>query len=784
MGPPGLWAELRRSGAAVQLSGAAVEGLLEGKVVAVDGAVWLYEAQLQPSVVQAFGAAGATLKVVFERCARWLRKGVLPVLVLEGSGGGRAQRVFSRGHGALGAAFAPQAQVRALLDSLGVPWVNAEGEAEATCAALASAGACDFVATTDVDALLFGAPKVLRGLDLRQDGPSQCELWEATTIERTTGLDRRAMTAAAFLMGCDYDCRTGDPMLVMAGPRPGAAAREGSGIRGMGSRKAVLAARALRAHGRGDALSALRHTLHGQLHLPGDPAVEPSRAEASLDGGFSQDSATTCEVLEEEKGRGRSSTQLLARLISQAAKEPACVVGFDSVVSQYHRHTVCNNGVGPFTWRGISEAAAGSVLSQVYPQQAMEKLRPLSFEWALRRLSAECPEATLLLPCERRNWAACHGLPYVPLSAKRGRQLGDTSRHPPHALVDWALAKDPSMAPLQLPRAARSARLGVVEACGLLDAEATRETQCRPRCAVKVAAVSITQLLGAVATPTKRRSASSRDVMHDTEVHSADVPGDHEPAVGALCEQDDRLVAREEEEDDEEEADEEGSLGECCSQPTQSFMQSDILPSNGQEVVGEVKLKEVPASSPHMCSPAPECLTESELGLPSQRSENYPVAMVIDLEAPDLFVQESHAHVNGADATPLAEVSAAAECHAFSPAEPAPRTSETAAAEAGDAASDFPSTPPERATRANVWTSPPKRSRRLRSAGGRGPSAGGPAADSDDDAPLAEFAAKRRRLKAAAQGRGADPAAGRSADEPLWLRQVLDGPACRGASLA
>jgi len=73
------------------------------------------------------------LKVMFERCVRWLRKGVLPVIVLEGEHGGRTARVSSGGRGCLGPAFAAHGRIRILLAALGVPYVDAEGEAEATC---------------------------------------------------------------------------------------------------------------------------------------------------------------------------------------------------------------------------------------------------------------------------------------------------------------------------------------------------------------------------------------------------------------------------------------------------------------------------------------------------------------------------------------------------------------------------------------------------------------------------------------------------------------------------
>ena len=79
------------------------------------------------------------LKVFFERCVRWLRRGVLPVVVLEGRCGGRADRRCTPGRGALGPAFAPQPAVRALLGALGVPCLDADGEAE------------DCISTMDLD---------------------------------------------------------------------------------------------------------------------------------------------------------------------------------------------------------------------------------------------------------------------------------------------------------------------------------------------------------------------------------------------------------------------------------------------------------------------------------------------------------------------------------------------------------------------------------------------------------------------------------------------------------
>jgi hypothetical protein len=109
--------ELRSQGACKPLKGNDVERLLEGCSVAVDSAVWLHEAQCQSELVKHFGKTGAAVKIFFERCTRFLRKGILPIIVLEGEGGGRCERIH--GSAKLGVAFAPHARLRGLFASMG-----------------------------------------------------------------------------------------------------------------------------------------------------------------------------------------------------------------------------------------------------------------------------------------------------------------------------------------------------------------------------------------------------------------------------------------------------------------------------------------------------------------------------------------------------------------------------------------------------------------------------------------------------------------------------------------
>eukprot|EP00929_Paragymnodinium_shiwhaense_P059833 TRINITY_DN29935_c0_g1_i1.p1 TRINITY_DN29935_c0_g1~~TRINITY_DN29935_c0_g1_i1.p1 ORF type:complete len:999 (+),score=215.70 TRINITY_DN29935_c0_g1_i1:69-2999(+) len=470
MGPRGLWAELRRRGAARQLEGAELERELEGKTVAVDAAVWVYEAQTQPEVLNAFGPERAVLKVAFERCVRWLRKGVLPVLVLEGSGGGRSQRSCTLGHGGLGAAFAAQPKLRALLKALGVPWVDSAGEAEATCAALAEAGRCDYVATTDFDALLFGAPKVLRDLDLQGNSRhSRCELWDIKRIEALTGLDRKALVAAAFLIGCDYDCRGGE----VGGLSQKATSQDSEGVRGVAARQAVAIARGLRlqqgegaAEGAaGDALAALGDVLAGRRSAEGILAAgscKASKAQATrcnrtlaraasdascMDGlaaavrqygrlggltmpPLPQPSHLSQASSETEKSSRRGLSRNLGRAFSApecptpASRRAASETGQQLAKLGSAFATPALESPAPgvkFSWRGIDEAAAAALLSGIYGSGKEDaKLGPLQLEWALRVTAAECPTQAKPVAQLRYRWALERSdIRYVPLSAVR-----------------------------------------------------------------------------------------------------------------------------------------------------------------------------------------------------------------------------------------------------------------------------------------------------------------------------------------------------------------------------
>ena len=494
MGPPGFWVELRKQGAYKQLKGNEVERLLDGCTVAVDASIWLYEAQTQLELVKVFGSAGACLKIFFERCSRFIRKGVLPVIVLEGRGGGRSERVH--GGSQLGAAFAPHDKLRSLLCAMGVPYVDAEGEAEATCAALTQAGACEFAASSDFDALLFGAERVLKSVHLADRSvDSECELWEISHIDKVAGLDRDSLIAAAFLSGSDYDLR---------------GTRASNGVRGVGVKKAMKTALELRRLSQGDTLSSVAAMVGGeqvdettasQLVASnqrcrgckccghGDVAKKVhGKRGCSLcgtssgclpnisNGGVCE--CSYCAGVRDAGGKERvAGARTLFRTASNASEDSSSSHGAHAVSSQYKRLVnVSLPDQGRFCWRKLESDKLKDALKGIFDEDAIDvKLQPLHFEFCLRRMALECPGPALSSLSRRRAWALKENLKYCPVSAKR---INSSSClfFAPYVLVSWIAALDDAETPLDLLPSARRARMALARKCCLLETDSIRSS--------------------------------------------------------------------------------------------------------------------------------------------------------------------------------------------------------------------------------------------------------------------------------------------------------------------
>ncbi|GAB0185545.1 flap endonuclease GEN 1 [Grus japonensis] len=90
-----------------------------------------------------------------------------------------------------------------LLECLGVPWVQAAGEAEAMCAYLNATGRVDGCITNDGDVFLYGAQTVYRNFAMNAKDPL-LDCYTMSSIKEKLGCDRESLIGLAVLLGCDY----------------------------------------------------------------------------------------------------------------------------------------------------------------------------------------------------------------------------------------------------------------------------------------------------------------------------------------------------------------------------------------------------------------------------------------------------------------------------------------------------------------------------------------------------------------------------------------------------
>lgn len=90
---------------------------------------------------------------------------------------------------------------------MGIPYVDAPCEAEATCAALVKAGKVYAVATEDMDALTFGTPLLLRHLTASEAKKLPIQEFHLTRALEDIGISQEQFIDLCILLGSDY-CET------------------------------------------------------------------------------------------------------------------------------------------------------------------------------------------------------------------------------------------------------------------------------------------------------------------------------------------------------------------------------------------------------------------------------------------------------------------------------------------------------------------------------------------------------------------------------------------------
>ncbi|XP_062344444.1 flap endonuclease GEN homolog 1 [Cinclus cinclus] len=188
---------------------------LKGKTLAVDLSLWVCEAQTVRKMVGV--VTKPHLRNLFFRFSFFTSMGIKLVFVMEGEAPRLKADTMSKRNEMrygpskkAGAVRTGRSLFKAmlkecleLLECLGVPWVQAAGEAEAMCAYLNAKGLVDGCITNDGDVFLYGAQTVYRNFAMNAKDP-HLDCYTMSSIKEKLGCDRESLIGLAVLLGCDY----------------------------------------------------------------------------------------------------------------------------------------------------------------------------------------------------------------------------------------------------------------------------------------------------------------------------------------------------------------------------------------------------------------------------------------------------------------------------------------------------------------------------------------------------------------------------------------------------
>ncbi|XP_070604561.1 flap endonuclease 1-like isoform X2 [Erythrolamprus reginae] len=183
-----------------------------GQVVAVDISVAIYQFRTaMPEIINRHGQNISALRGLFFRTLHLLENGLKPLFVFDGKPPELKQPVLAkraalsgarrRRRGTAESDVPPRRDFETLLTLLGVPYIQAPAEAEATCAALVKSGNAWCVATEDLDALPFGALRLLRHLGVKKRPLEEISL---PIVLQKLGVTQEQFVDLCILLGCDY----------------------------------------------------------------------------------------------------------------------------------------------------------------------------------------------------------------------------------------------------------------------------------------------------------------------------------------------------------------------------------------------------------------------------------------------------------------------------------------------------------------------------------------------------------------------------------------------------
>jgi flap endonuclease-1 len=97
-----------------------------------------------------------------------------------------------------------QEEARKIVEMIGLPYVQSPGEGEAQCSILAKLGLVDAVGTDDTDALVFGGPVMIRGLESLDTDEVKLRSYNLEKLLNGWNVTMDQFIDICILCGCDY----------------------------------------------------------------------------------------------------------------------------------------------------------------------------------------------------------------------------------------------------------------------------------------------------------------------------------------------------------------------------------------------------------------------------------------------------------------------------------------------------------------------------------------------------------------------------------------------------
>lgn len=172
--------------------------------------IWQFQSAI-PALKNRKGEDISVLQGLFNRTIYMLEKGMKPVYVFDGvpperkrvKGSKDGSCYVSRGFRATESTGPERrGELKKLLTLMGVPFIQAPSEAEATCAALVKHGRAWGAVTEDMDALPFGCTRLIR--NLKADKKKDIEEYNLDKILSTLKMSQEQFVDLCILLGCDY----------------------------------------------------------------------------------------------------------------------------------------------------------------------------------------------------------------------------------------------------------------------------------------------------------------------------------------------------------------------------------------------------------------------------------------------------------------------------------------------------------------------------------------------------------------------------------------------------